>query len=211
VRITNKHLPWIKAAFHISAMLPLIILLWQVVSDSAGGDPVQYIIHYTGIGGLNTLIAMLLLSPIAKRFKQGALVQTRRLVGLYVFFYATLHIFAYLSLDLLFEWSLLFQETFKRPYILIGALAYLILIALSVTSINWLKRKMGKRWQQLHNSVYLVTLLVPIHYYWSVKSEVIEPALYILACIALLALRVKRRRTNNKNSTKPYRKQSTYS
>jgi len=178
---------WLKALIHVVALLPIIYLVLAVLSEAAGGDPVQYIIHYTGMGALNTLLIMLCISPIAKKFKQGALIQTRRLIGLYVFVYATLHLMAFVSLDLLFEWSLFLQETVKRPYIVIGTIAYLLLISLSVTSLNALKRKMGKRWQQLHNGVYLVAMLVPIHFFWSVKSEIIEPSIYI-AVIALLLL-----------------------
>lgn len=187
MRITNKHVFWLKVLMHVVALLPIIYLVLAVLSEAAGGDPVQYIIHYTGMGALNTLLIMLCISPIAKKFKQGALIQTRRLIGLYVFVYATLHLMAFVSLDLLFEWSLFLQETVKRPYIVIGTIAYLLLISLSVTSLNALKRKMGTRWQQLHNSVYLVAVLVPIHFFWSVKSEIIEPSIYI-AVIAMLLL-----------------------
>ncbi|MCG7532654.1 protein-methionine-sulfoxide reductase heme-binding subunit MsrQ [Psychrobium sp. MM17-31] len=186
MRLTNKHLFLVKAFMHWAALAPIVFLVLAVFYDEAGGDPVQYIIHYTGMGALNTLVLMLLISPVAKRFKQGALIQTRRLVGLYVFAYATLHLAAFISLDLLFEWSLFFTETVKRPYILVGMLAYILLFALAITSINAVKRKMGKRWQQLHNSVYVVALLVPLHFIWSVKSEIIEPSIYIALTALLL-------------------------
>ncbi|QYJ84635.1 protein-methionine-sulfoxide reductase heme-binding subunit MsrQ [Shewanella mesophila] len=188
--LTNKHLLPLKCLFHLLALIPIGYLVWTVSSGDAGGDPVQYIIHYTGMGALNTLVAVLLISPIAKRFKLGVLMQTRRLVGLYVFAYASLHISAFLSLDLLFEWQLLASEIVKRPYILVGACAYLLLLMLSITSLNRLKRKMGRRWQTLHNGVYVIAILAPVHFYWSVKSEVIEPSIYILIFASLLLLRV---------------------
>ncbi|NMH63785.1 protein-methionine-sulfoxide reductase heme-binding subunit MsrQ [Shewanella salipaludis] len=190
IRLTAKHLFWLKCLFHLLALLPLGYLLWQVLTDNAGGDPVQYIIHYTGMGALNALVATLLVSPLAKGFKLGLLMQTRRLLGLYVFAYASLHILAFFSLDLLFAWSLLLQEVVKRPYILVGASAYLIVLALALTSFNRVKRKMGRRWQQLHYGVYLVALLAPIHFYWSVKSEIIEPSLYLLGLGGLLLWRM---------------------
>jgi sulfoxide reductase heme-binding subunit YedZ len=189
MRLTNKHLFWFKAIMHLIALMPIAYLVLLVFADEAGGDPVQYIIHYTGVGALNTLLITLCISPIAKRFKQGALVQTRRLIGLYVFAYATLHLAAFVSLDLLFEWSLFITETVKRPYILVGMVAYLLLLALTVTSFNRIKRKMGKRWQKLHNSIYLIALLVPLHFIWSVKSEIIEPSIYIVVTALLLSLR----------------------
>ena len=190
MRLTSKHLFWLKVIIHLAALWPIGYLVISVMSGEAGGDPVQYIIHYTGVGALNTLVILLMISPLARRFKQGILIQTRRLIGLYVFAYASLHILAFISLDLLFEWSLLFQEILKRPYILVGAVAYLILIALSITSLKVIRKKMGRRWQQLHNWVYLLAALVPIHFYWSVKSEIIEPSIYILVIIGLLSLRL---------------------
>nr|WP_232847108.1 protein-methionine-sulfoxide reductase heme-binding subunit MsrQ [Shewanella nanhaiensis] len=189
MRLTMKHLFWLKLAIHLLAILPVVYLILLIILDKAGGDPVQYIIHYTGIGALNTLVILLCISPIARKFKQGVLIQTRRVIGLYVFAYANLHIFAFISLDLLFAWSLLFEEVVKRPYILVGAVSYIILFLLSITSFKALRRKMGKRWQQLHNLVYLLALLVPIHFYWSVKSEVIEPGIYIALTSLLLLIR----------------------
>jgi sulfoxide reductase heme-binding subunit YedZ len=107
-----------------------------------------------------------------------------------VFAYATLHIVAFFSLDLLFAWELFFSEVAKRPYILVGALAYVIVTALALTSFKALMRKMGRRWQTLHYGVYVVAILAPIHFYWSVKSEIIEPSLYILGFALLLAWRL---------------------
>ena len=212
MRLSNKHLFSLKLLMHVIALTPILALLYSVLSDNAGGDPVEYIIHYTGIGALNTLIIVLIISPIAKKFRQGVLMQTRRLIGLYVFAYATLHILSFISLDLLFEWGLLLQEIIKRPYIIVGASAYLILTLLAVTSFNVLRRKMGKRWQQLHNAIYLVAILTPIHFYWSVKSEVIEPSIYMVIMVGLLLIRLKslRIRLNKKKPNRatpaPYKK-----
>ncbi|MGL5397895.1 MAG: protein-methionine-sulfoxide reductase heme-binding subunit MsrQ [Shewanella sp.] len=190
LRVSPKQLLWVKLVFHLIGLIPIIWLVFTVLSGRAGGDPVQHIIHFTGIGALNALLATLLISPIAKRFKLGWLMQTRRLVGLYVFAYATLHIVAFFSLDLLFAWGLFFTEVAKRPYILVGAVAYVIVSALAFTSFKILMRKMGRRWQTLHNGVYLVAILAPIHFYWSVKSEIVEPSLYILGFSLLLAWRL---------------------
>ncbi|RLV60515.1 protein-methionine-sulfoxide reductase heme-binding subunit MsrQ [Parashewanella curva] len=189
MRVTPKQLFWIKGLFHLVALTPIVFLVLNVFSGGAGGDPVQYIIHYTGIGALNTLLITLLISPIAKKMKWPWLMRTRRLVGLYVFAYATLHIAAYFSLDLLFEWRLLGEEIVKRPYILVGAVAYLILVALTVTSLKKLMSKMGRKWQTLHNLIYLAVILVAIHFFWSVKSEIIQPSIYIGLVIVLLSFR----------------------
>ena len=191
MRLTRRSLFWLKVVFHLVGVLPIAYLILKVMSDNAGGDPVQYIIHYTGIGALNALVATLAISPVAKWLKQGVILQTRRLVGLYVFAYASLHVLAFFSLDLLFAWSLFFEEVVKRPYILVGASAYLLLTALAFTSFNSIRRKMGRSWQKLHNTVYLIAVLAVVHFYWSVKSELIEPSIYILLFALLLALRLK--------------------
>jgi methionine sulfoxide reductase heme-binding subunit len=189
MRLTQTGLLWLKALLHLLCILPLGYLVLLVLSDNAGGDPVQYIIHFTGMGAINVLVATLLVSPLAKRLKQGLLLQTRRLLGLYVLGYALLHLSAFISLDLLFAWDLLFDEIVKRPYILVGASGLIILLLLGLTSFSRVKRTMGKRWQALHNWVYLVAVLAPVHFYWSVKSEVIEPGIYLVIFAGLLLLR----------------------
>lgn len=189
MRLSPRGVFWLKVMLHIVFLLPALYLVALVLTDNAGGDPVQYIIHYTGMGAINSLLATLLISPIAKRFKMAALMQTRRLVGLYVFAYALLHISAFVSLDLLFAWGLLFEEVIKRPYILVGAAGVIIVTLLALTSPNKIKRKMGKQWQSLHNWIYVVALLAPIHFYWSVKSEIIEPSIYIALFVGLLLYR----------------------
>ncbi|MCE9678819.1 protein-methionine-sulfoxide reductase heme-binding subunit MsrQ [Shewanella sp. AS1] len=190
LKVSPRQLVAIKCLFHLLALLPILYLVLNVMSGNAGGDPVQHIIHYTGMGTLNTLVAVLLISPVAKRFKLPFLMQTRRLVGLWVFAYACLHIMAFLSLDLLFEWRLLLSEVVKRPYILVGASAYLLLLILSITSINRVRMAMGRNWQRVHNSIYLIAILAPIHFYWSVKSEIIEPSLYLVLFVCLLLIRL---------------------
>ncbi|WP_192022527.1 protein-methionine-sulfoxide reductase heme-binding subunit MsrQ [Shewanella sp. WPAGA9] len=188
-RLTPKGLFWIKGLLHVGFLSPIVYLVLLVMTDNAGGDPVQYIIHFTGMGAINSLIITLVVSPLAKFLKQGMLLQTRRLIGLYVFVYASLHIAAFISLDLLFAWGYLLQEVVKRPYILVGAVALIIVALLALTSFQAIKRKMGKGWQPLHNWVYVVAILAPIHFYWSVKSEIIEPSIYFVLFAALLWLR----------------------
>ncbi|MFQ6372420.1 protein-methionine-sulfoxide reductase heme-binding subunit MsrQ [Shewanella sp. YIC-542] len=191
-RMTRRQLFWLKTALHIGAASPLLLLFLAVNNNVAGGDPVQYIIHFLGKGALNLLLLTLLVSPLARWSKQGMLMQLRRPLGLWVFAYASLHLVAFFSLDLLFAWQLLLQEVVKRPYIVVGASAWLILLALSLTSFKAAQRRMGKRWQQLHYCVYPALLLVVVHYYWSVKSEIIEPSIYIALALLLLSLRVRR-------------------
>ncbi|WP_035387254.1 protein-methionine-sulfoxide reductase heme-binding subunit MsrQ [Ferrimonas senticii] len=179
----------VKTALHLACALPLLWLYLQLQSGALGGDPVQYLIHFLGMGTLHTLATSLLVSPLAKRFKAGWLIRTRRLLGLWCFTYALLHVGAFAAFDLLFDWSLLLRETIKRPYIVVGAIGLLILLVLALTSPLVMQRKLGRRWQPIHRSVYLLALLGPLHFWWSVKSGNLEPLLYLLGFIGLLLLR----------------------
>lgn len=182
----------LKVVIHLAAFLPLLNLYYLALNDQLGADPVERVIHFTGIGAFNLLLVTLSISPLAKNFKQGYLLQVRRLLGLYAFCYAFMHLLNFLAFDLQFAWPLFFNEVLERPYITIGMLAFVLLAALAVTSLNSLKRKMGKSWQQLHNVSYLIVILVSVHFYWSVKSELISPLFYLLLTVILLALRYKK-------------------
>jgi sulfoxide reductase heme-binding subunit YedZ len=182
----------LKAFIHAASLIPLCLLYLSAFNDELGADPVETVIHFTGIGAFNLLLLTLLVTPLAKKFKQSFLMKVRRLLGLYAFTYAFFHVFNFIAFDLQFNFSLIFDEIIKRPYITIGMTALLLLSALAITSIDYLKRKMGKSWQKLHNIIYLIILLVGVHFYWSVKSEIIEPSTYIVISIVLLSLRWKK-------------------
>ena len=192
-KITTKSKVFLlKSIIHLAALLPLLNMYFLAFADQLGADPVQRIIHFTGIGALNILLFTLTVTPIAKQFKLGYLLQTRRLLGLYSFVYAFMHITNFLAFDLQFAWSLFFSEIVERPYITIGMLAFILLTALAITSHNTLRAKMGKSWQQLHNAIYLIGVLVVIHFYWSVKSELSSPVIYAVITLSLLLFRYKK-------------------
>lgn len=193
MHLTTSHkVLLLKVVIHLAAFLPLLNLYYLAFNDQLGADPVQEVIHFTGIGAFNLLLVTLTVSPIAKRFKQGYLLQVRRLLGLYTFSYAFMHLLNFLVFDLQLAWSLFLSEVLKRPYITIGMIAFILLTALAVTSLNSVKRKMGKSWQRLHNYSYFIAILVSVHFYWSVKSEIISPLFYMLLTVGLLAFRYKK-------------------
>ena len=181
-----------KLFIHFAALLPLVNAYYLALTDQLGADPVESIIHFTGIGAFNLLLLSLAITPISKRFKISILLKVRRLVGLYSFIYALLHLLNFLFFEVQFDWSLFLNEIIDRPYITIGMVGLLTLLALAITSIPILKKRMGKNWQKLHNWVYLAAVLVGIHFYWSVKSEIIEPSIYLFITVTLLALRFKK-------------------
>ena len=179
----------LKIIIHLAALLPLIYHYYLAVQGNLGGDPVEAIIHFTGIGAFNLLFLTLLVSPLAKTFKARSMMNVRRLLGLYAFSYACFHVLNFFFFELQFDLTLFISEVIDRPYITVGMLAFILLLPLAISSITRIKRKMGKSWQKLHNVSYLILLLVAIHFYWSVKSEISEPSLYIFISIFLLYLR----------------------
>ncbi|ENO8809886.1 TPA: protein-methionine-sulfoxide reductase heme-binding subunit MsrQ [Photobacterium damselae] len=189
MRITPKQITIIKSMVHIFSLIFMIYFVLLTLQGGFGADPVKGMEHFTGKAALNMLILTLLVSPLAKVFRQGLLMKLRRMLGLYSFFWATLHFAIYISLDLGFDFSLLGEEIFKRPYLTIGAVCWVILLLLAATSFQKIQRKMGKKWQTLHYWVYLALILAPIHYYWSVKSGLIEPSLYLVVAVLLLIWR----------------------
>jgi len=183
---------FLKVIIHLGALLPLLNLYFLAFADELGADPVEAVIHFTGIGALNLLLITLCVTPLAKIFKQGYLLQVRRVLGLYSYAYALFHLLNFIAFEVQFDGALFISEVVKRPYITVGMLAFILLTALAVTSVNKLKRKMGKSWQRLHNVNYLIIVLVTIHFYWSVKSELTSPLIYFALVIALLLFRRKK-------------------
>lgn len=189
VRINHKHIFLLKTVLHVAALSLLIVTFYQGFTDQLGADPVKELIHFTGIGAFNLLLISLCISPLAKYFRQGQLVTLRRPIGLYAFAYATCHFTSYILFELQLEWSLLISEIIKRPYITVGFGALLILIVLSATSTKSIQKRMGRTWQKTHNWVYLASLLIALHFIWSVKSDLIQPIIYALLVLILLAFR----------------------
>jgi len=179
----------LKITIHMMAFLPLLALYLLAFTDQLGADPVEDVIHFTGIGAFNLLLISLLITPVAKKYRQGYLLQTRRLLGLYSFTYALFHLLNFLAFEVQFDLALFFDEIIDRPYITVGMAALIILLSLAITSITAIRRKMGKKWQKLHNWVYVAVLLISLHFFWSVKSDIVEPMIYVAMAVFLLSLR----------------------
>lgn len=193
MRLTATQVTWLKVFLHLAAFLPFVWLFWAVSQGQLSADPVKDIQHFTGRMALKLLLATLLVSPLARYAKQPLLIRTRRLLGLWCFVWASIHLTSYSVLELgIRNLSLLGQEIVTRPYLLLGFACWLILLALAVTSTQAMQRKLGRRWQLLHNFVYLVAILAPIHFLWSVKIISPQPVIYAAIAIVLLACRYKK-------------------
>ena len=190
--LSRQQFFWLKALIHSLAASPLLWLYYQAFNDRLGADPVEAVIHFTGIGALNLLLITLLTAPLARQVDLPFLLRCRRMLGLYAFVYALCHILNFLLFEMQLDMQLFVQELIERSYIIVGMLAFLILSALAVTSINPLRRKMGRHWQSLHNLIYLAAVLVLIHFYWSLKSDITEPLIYFAFLVLLMLFRYQK-------------------
>lgn len=185
-----------KTVVHVLCLVPLAILSWQfwdvyrTGSDALGADPVAEIEHRLGIWALRFLLIALAVTPLRQLTGQPVLIRFRRMLGLYAFAYASLHLAAYLVLDLRGYWLQVFEEIVKRPYITVGFAAWLLLVPLAVTSTTGWIRRLGKRWASLHKLVYAIAVLAVLHFWWLVKSDIREPALYAGILAVLLGWRL---------------------
>lgn len=193
MRLTAKQIVWLKVVLHLAAFLPLVWLFWAASQGYFSADPAKDIQHFTGRMALKLLLATLLVTPLTRYAKQPLLIRTRRLLGLWCFAWATLHLTSYTLLELgINNLSLLGQELVTRPYLTLGGISWLILLALAITSPQIMQRKLGRRWQKVHNCIYLVAILAPIHYLWSVKILSPQPLIYAALALLLLAWRYKK-------------------
>ncbi|WP_413499126.1 protein-methionine-sulfoxide reductase heme-binding subunit MsrQ [Buttiauxella gaviniae] len=193
MRLTAKQITWLKVGLHLAAFLPFVWLFYAANQGFLSADPAKDIQHFTGRMALKLLLATLLVTPLARYGKQPLLIRTRRLLGLWCFAWGTLHLTSYAMLELgISNLALLGKELVTRPYLTLGIISWLVLLSLAATSTQSLQRKLGSRWQKLHNFVYLVAILAPIHFLWSVKVISPQPLLYALGAFILLALRYKK-------------------
>lgn len=180
-----------KVILFLSCLLPAAVLCWQVLLGDPGPDPVARVVHETGAWTLRLLLITLAVTPLRRWTGWNVLIRFRRMLGLFAFFYATLHFASYLFLDLGAFWSQLLTDIAKRPYITVGFSAWLLLIPLALTSTNAMMRRLGRRWQQLHRLSYLIAGLGVLHFLWLVKSDLREPLVYAAILAVLLAARLR--------------------
>lgn len=183
--ITLKVLVW------MGCLLPAASLLQRAVANNLGPDPTAEIASVTGLTALWLLAGTLAISPVrALSPRLSWLVQFRRLLGLFVFFYATLHMLTWLGLYAGFDPHTIATDITKRRFIIMGVATYLLLLPLALTSTTWAIRKLGGRnWNRLHMLIYVAALTAMVHYWWKVKTGVISPAPYTLVIVILLGVR----------------------
>jgi len=175
--------------------MPFAWLFWGAANDALGANPAEYLIRATGDWTLRFLCITLAVTPLRVMFGLPELLRLRRMVGQFTYFYGVLHVLGYSWLDMGFEWSDMAHDIAKRPFILVGFSAFVLLTPLAATSFNRAVRWLGaKRWQRLHRSVYAIAVLAVLHFFWmrAGKSDFAEVWVYAVLLFVLLAWRVVR-------------------
>ncbi len=168
-------------------------LLWMAVrylTDDLGANPIEAVLHWAGRWTLILLLVGLAITPLRRLTGWNQIIKVRRTVGLFAFFYVSLHLLIYLGLDQGFAWSFIVEDVVDRPFITSGALGFLLLVPLAVTSTKGWIRRLGKRWQKLHRLVYLAASLGALHFFWKVKADTFWPLVAAAVLAVLLLARV---------------------
>jgi sulfoxide reductase heme-binding subunit YedZ len=192
VNPSNKQIALIKGFVFVAALLPFLWGFWLVL-QGVPVDPLEYITHETGDWALYLLCITLAVTPLRRLTGWNWLVKLRRMLGLFTFFYALLHFIAFLWFDHFFDIAAMLRDVAKRPFILVGFTAFVLLIPLAATSTNgMIKRLGGKRWQWLHRLIYVIAPLGILHYWWmkAGKNDFEQPIIFGVIVALLLGLRV---------------------
>jgi sulfoxide reductase heme-binding subunit YedZ len=188
-----------KPAVWVLALGPTAWLVWGAIAGRLGANPIETITHTTGDWTLRFLLLALAITPLRRVTGWSAAIRFRRLLGLFAFYYATLHFLTWLVLDQFFDVDAIVADVVKRPFITAGSVALLALLPLAVTSTaGWIRRLGGRSWQRLHRLAYLAAVAGVVHFYWLVKADTREPLTYAAILAVLLGARLLRGRVSRR-------------
>jgi methionine sulfoxide reductase heme-binding subunit len=180
----------IKPIIFCLSLIPFGILLFDSLTGRLSANPIEDITHFTGDWTIYFLLITLSITPLRRLTGINTLIRFRRMLGLFAFFYSCLHFTTYFVLDQFFDWETILEDIVERPYITVGFTAFILLIPLAITSTKKMVQRLGKRWRQLHTTVYVITGLGILHYYWLVKADTRTPLILALIFLFLLILRL---------------------
>jgi methionine sulfoxide reductase heme-binding subunit len=193
--MTGARLAIVKALVWIACLAPLLLIITRgfgIADSSLGANPVEEVLHTLGKTALNLMMITLAITPARIVTGFNWLVRLRRLLGLFCFFYALLHLATYAALDQRLDLGLLLVDVTQRPYITLGFVAILLMLPLAITSTSRMQRRLGRRWIQLHRLVYPAAVLSVLHFWWQMKLDVSEPLVYAIVLALLLGHRAAR-------------------
>lgn len=178
-----------KVLVFLLCLLPLSWLIYGLLTDQLGANPIEVLTRSSGEWTLRFLLLTLLMTPLRQWSGSAWPLKFRRMLGLFTFFYVCVHLTTYLWLDHFFDWQEIIKDILKRPYITLGMSAFVLLIPLAITSTRAMQRRLGRRWKALHQLVYPIALLGTIHFMLLVKADLLKPLIYLTLLVILLALR----------------------
>lgn len=179
-----------KKLVFILALWPLFSIGLQTYLDKLGANPVELIERHFGKWTLIFLCLTLAMTPLCKLTQNGQWVLYRRMLGLFVFFYSTVHLLCYVGIDYQFAWHDMKDDILKHRYVLVGFLAWLLLIPLAITSSNKMIQRLRTKWKRLHRLVYLIAILGLLHFFWLIKKDMTQPLIYSGVLLILFLLRM---------------------
>ena len=187
---------WLKPSVFLVCLVPVSQLAYRAYNADLGANPIDTITRFTGSWALIFLLSSLAVTPLRRITGWNELIKFRRMLGLYAFFYASLHFSTFVGLDHFFDLNRIAKDIVKRPYVTAGFTAFVMMIPLALTSTARMIRRLGKRWQQLHRLVYLAAVAGVIHFYWLVKADISRPAQYGIVLALLLGYRLLVKRSS---------------
>ncbi len=186
----KKRIFYSKIAIWTFAFCPILRLLWLGLHDDLGANPVEFVERSTGTWALVFLLLSLVMTPIRLLTGQVWQIQLRRLLGLWMFAYACLHVTTYVWLDYGFYWPDIVKDIVKHPYVIVGFAAFMLTVPLAATSNQAMMKRLKSNWKRLHQLVYIIALLAILHFWWLVKKDVTEPFYYAIVLACLLSVRL---------------------
>lgn len=180
----------LKVSVFFLCLVPISLLFYKLYIDELGANPFEALTRQSGEWTLRFLLITLSLTPLKLLLKKSWPLKFRRMIGLFVFFYASIHLMTYIWFDQFFDWYEIWIDIVKRPFITMGMLSWFILLPLAITSTNAMKKRVGRYWKKLHQFVYFIGILVLLHYFMLVKADYWWPVLYSLYFIVLMLVRI---------------------
>ena len=189
---------YFKPSIFILSTIPFLIIIYKIFFNKLGPEPVKEITHFTGEWTLIFICLTLAMSPLKKLTNLNFWVKGRRMLGLFVFFYASLHLLTYVGIDYRFSWQPIFDDVVKKKYIFVGFAAWLLLIPLTLTSSQKMMLLLKQNWKKLHRLIYVIAILGSLHFIWLSKTIYFKPLIYFVLITVLLVLRINFKRIFNK-------------
>ena len=189
---------YFKPSIFILSTIPFLIIIYKIFFNKLGPEPVKEITHFTGEWTLIFICLTLAMSPLKKLTNLNFWVKGRRMLGIFVFFYASLHLLTYVGIDYRFSWQPIFDDVVKKKYIFVGFAAWLLLIPLTLTSSQKMMLLLKQNWKKLHRLIYVIAIFGSLHFIWLSKTIYFKPLIYFVIITILLFLRVNFKRIFNK-------------